>query len=432
VSAGASGLHVDVLVVGGGMAGTIAALSAREAGATVVLVRRAPGATALSSGAVGVAPALGAASRDALSARPGPIDSAWSVAASRPDHPYARVGPALAQLEDALRFAATRLDVLAPFTGRSRWIATPYGSAAECALVQHTMVAADLATSGPIAAVGLRGHLGWDPGLVAHGVAALAPAGAPPAVPVDVDLFPSEADAIARPHELARALERPGAAEEAGARLREALPAGTAVALFPPILGVSAPREVAAGIARAAGVAVAETLSDVPSVPGLRLDRALRAAASAAGVVLVDGAVEAAARPGEVAVVAGREVRASAWVLASGRFVAGGIARRGELVEPLLAIPVQTPTGGAAAFHLARRPSASLTLRERGAAQPLLAAGLRVDDHLRPLDAARRPVHDALFAAGSVIGGHEHGADGSGLGVAILTGWIAGRLAAGR
>jgi glycerol-3-phosphate dehydrogenase subunit B len=29
-----------------------------------------------------------------------------------------------------------------------------------------------------------------------------------------------------------------------------------------------------------------------------------------------------------------------------------------------------------------------------------------------------------------VIGGHEHAADGTGLGVALLTGWLAGRAAA--
>ncbi len=41
-------VEVDVLVLGGGMAGAIAALSARAAGARVALVRRAAGATALS------------------------------------------------------------------------------------------------------------------------------------------------------------------------------------------------------------------------------------------------------------------------------------------------------------------------------------------------------------------------------------------------
>jgi len=53
-------LEAEVLVVGGGMAGAVAALAARAAGARAILVRRSPGATALSSGAVSVAPDLGA------------------------------------------------------------------------------------------------------------------------------------------------------------------------------------------------------------------------------------------------------------------------------------------------------------------------------------------------------------------------------------
>ena len=123
---------------------------------------------------------------------------------------------------------------------------------------------------------------------------------------------------------------------------------------------------------------------------------------------------------------------AGSWVLATGRFVGGGIVRRGALSEALLGLPVQASEGGASGFHLARRPAATLTVRERRAPQPLLAAGLRVDSQLHPLDLAGAPAHPWLFAAGAVIGGHEHADDGTGLGVAILTGWLAGRAAARR
>jgi len=117
-------------------------------------------------------------------------------------------------------------------------------------------------------------------------------------------------------------------------------------------------------------------------------------------------------------------------VLASGRFVGGGVARQGRLLEPTLGLPVQAAEGREAGVHLAHRPAASLTVRDRRAPQPLLSAGVRVDAALRPLDERGRPVHPRLFAAGAVIGGHEQASDGTGLGVAILTGWLAGRAAA--
>jgi glycerol-3-phosphate dehydrogenase subunit B len=423
---------VDVLVVGGGLAGTIAALSARERGASVVLARRAPGATALSSGGIGVAPDPGATPRTRFAERRSPLEAARRIAEARPDHPYAVAAASLGALGPALELTARALGaVLAPWTGRPLWLASPYGAVVECALCQRTMAPGDLANApGLVAVVGLRGHLGWSAPLVAAGIASRAGLGAPPAVAVEADAFMRAADATARPHELARALERPGAAEELGEQVRRALPAGAAMALLPPILGLDPAARVAERVAASAGVQVAETLADPPSVPGLRLQATLDAALAAAGVTVVPGAVADAVRPGELAAVGGSPVRARRWVLASGRFVGGGIARHGFLREALLGLPVEASGGGEAGFHLARRPAATLTSRDRRALQPLLAAGLRVDAALRPLDAAGRPVHPDLFAAGAVIGGHEHAADGTGLGVALLTGWLAGRAAA--
>jgi glycerol-3-phosphate dehydrogenase subunit B len=41
-------------------------------------------------------------------------------------------------------------------------------------------------------------------------------------------------------------------------------------------------------------------------------------------------------------------------------------------------------------------------------------------------------VHENVFAAGAVVGGHDPASDGTGMGVAMLTGFLAGRAAAGR
>ncbi len=197
------------------------------------------------------------------------------------------------------------------------------------------------------------------------------------------------------------------------------------------MLGLDVAARAPERIAARVGLPVAETLSDVPSVPGLRLQRAIDARLAAAGVEVVVADLAAAPEPGTALVLAGREVRAPAWVLATGRFVGGGIARRGVLAEPTLRLAVQAAQGREAGVHLAVRPAASLTVRDRRWPQPLLSAGLRVDSVLRPLDAGGRPIDPRLFAAGAVIGGHEQATDGTGLGVAILTGFLAGRAAAG-
>jgi glycerol-3-phosphate dehydrogenase subunit B len=428
--------EADVLVVGGGMAGAIAALAAREAGARAVVVRRSPGATALSSGAIGVAPDHATVPGAPLSSLRGPLDAARRLAAVRPDHPYAVLGPAaLEALPEALRFVARALaPLLEDDTGaaeRPRVLATVYGTAVACALCQRSMAAGDLLRAeGILAVVGFRDHLAFDAQLVAAGLERYRARGGPAARPAEVEL-PVPALHAARPHELARALEAPGVAEELGARVRAVLPAGAAIALLPPVLGLALEARVAERVGAAAGLPVAETVSDVPSVPGIRLQRRIDAALAEAGVPVLAGDVASAARPGEPVEVNGEVVRARSWILATGRFVAGGVVRRGTLVEPALRLPVQAAEGREAGVHLAARPAASLSVRDRRAPQPILSAGLRVDAALRPVDERGEPVHPRLHAAGAVIGGHEQATDGTGLGVAILTGYLAGRRAAG-
>ncbi len=426
-------LDCDVLVVGGGLAGAVAALAARKAGARVALARRAPGATALSSGAISTGTDPTELPGTYLGARAGVADSARRLAALRPRHPYALAGDRLGRIEEALAFAADELEaVLAPFTGRHRWLPTPFGSFRAAALCQRAMAAADLGEArGTMAAVALRGHLAWDAGMVAAAVERAGPLGGPRAELARLDFPMWEEAALWRPHELARFLERPGTAEDLGAMLRRALPRGASVAVFPPVLGLSPGSDVAGRIAAAAGVPVAETLSDVPSVPGLRLQAAVEARLEASGVEVLRGDLREARRPGEPARCAGREVLAGSWVLATGRFVGGGVVRRGTLAESLLGIPVTAAEAfGDWGAHLAARPAASLTHRESRAPQPLLSAGIAADGLFRPVDAQGSVIHERLFAAGAVLGGHELAADGSGLGVAVFTGYLAGQAAA--
>lgn len=423
-------LEAEVLVVGGGMAGAMAALAARAAGARAVLVRRAPGATALSSGAVSVAPDLGALPGEPLASRRGPLEAARRLAVARPDHPYAIAG--VERLGEAVGFAAAELGaVLAPPVERRRFLATLYGSAVGAGLCQRSMAAGDLLeVRGTLAVAGFRGHAAFDAALVAAGLARYRARGGPEVRAVEIDL-PAIASGAARPHEMARTLDAPGGAEALGDALRAALPGGAGAILLPPVLGLDVAARAPERVAERAGVPVAETLSDVPSVPGLRLQRAIDARLEAAGVEVVAADVAAPPVPGEPLALGGREVRAAAWVLATGRFVGGGIARRGVLAEPALRLAVQAAEGREAGVYLAVRPAASLTVRDRRRLQPLLSAGLRVDSALRPLDERGRPVHPRLFAAGAVVGGHEQATDGTGLGVAILTGFLAGRAAAG-
>jgi len=426
----------DVLVVGGGVAGATAALAAREGGNRVVLVRKAPGSTGLSGGAVSVAQDPACMPETPFAARAGVVESARRIAATRPGHPYRLLRDRLGGLWNAVEFATGQLSaVLEPPTGRNRWLLTPFGHAHAAAACQRSMAAGDLAdVRGTLVVCGFEGHLGWDPGLVASGAERVRALGGPSPRAVLLDLFRWEEGALGRPFDLARLLEAPGAAEEAGRVLRRVLARGDAAAVLPPVLGIDPGARVPERIAAEAGIPVAEILADLPSVPGLRFHRAIEARLAAAGVEVLQGEVRSGAGPDLPAAVGGREVVARSWVLATGRFVGGGIERRGELREGVLGLPVVASEGPFSdpSIRFAARPPASLTLRDSRAPQPLLAAGLRVDEELHPLDAEGRVLHPRIFAAGAVVGGHDPASDGTGMGVAMFTGWLAGRSAAGR
>jgi glycerol-3-phosphate dehydrogenase subunit B len=401
-----------------------------------VLVRKAPGSTGLSGGAVSVAQDPGCMPDTPFAARAGVVESARRIAATRPGHPYRLLRDRLDRLWNAVEFATGQMsEVLAPPSGRNRWLLTPFGHAHAAAACHRSMAAGDLAeVRGTLVVCGFEGHLGWDPGLIASGAVRVRALGGPTPRAVLLDLFRWEEGALGRPFDLARLLEAPGAAEEAGKVLRRVLRRGDAAAVLPAVLGIDPATRVPERIAAEAGIPVAEILSDIPSVPGLRFHRAIDARLAAAGVEVLQGEVRSGAGPDLPAAVGGREVLARSWVLASGRFVGGGIERRGELREAVLGLPVLASEGPFAhpSVRFAARPPASLTLRDSWAPQPLLAAGLRVDGELHPLDAEGRVLHPRIFAAGAVVGGHDPSSDGTGMGVAMFTGWLAGRSATGR
>ncbi|HYR56848.1 MAG TPA: FAD-binding protein, partial [Myxococcaceae bacterium] len=136
----------EILVVGGGMAGCIAALSARKNGAEVVVARRSLGATALSSGAIDVAPDPAAPPGDMKSQLVSPLLAAREVARTRPNHPYAVLVDRLDRLKGALSFAAAQLpEVLDPPMIRNALLPTPLGTVKPAGMAQSSQAGADLA-----------------------------------------------------------------------------------------------------------------------------------------------------------------------------------------------------------------------------------------------------------------------------------------------
>jgi glycerol-3-phosphate dehydrogenase subunit B len=421
-------LTADVVVVGGGMAGACAALAAREKGAEVLLVARASGATALSSGAID----FGGNADDAT------VGEGARALSQKPGHPYALFGdslPALLERTMALlrrHLVSLSLEGARTAADKCLWLPTPLGTARAAALAQSSIAAADLRnlSSRParLGVVALAGAQQIEAGLVAQGLSRLlAPLGE--AVPAPIDLFRTREDALRTIPELARDLDRPGRRDLFAASLLRAANAVRATHLLVPTLGFANPAVARAQVERTVGRPVFEALSASPSVPGLRLQGALGSALRAAGVQRIDGIAERSA-DGAVQIVQGVDchpVRAGALVLASGRFIGGGIRcvpGSGALRETVLDLPAFA----AGRRSIAALPSEELFAMKASGSHPGMMAGIHVDADLRPLDGPASDV--AVFACGTVIGGFDPARDTGGLGTCALTGLVAGERAA--
>jgi glycerol-3-phosphate dehydrogenase subunit B len=141
------------------------------------------------------------------------------------------------------------------------------------------------------------------------------------------------------------------------------------------------------------------------------------------GVQLISGEVTSARTRGRTLIEVG-DVAADQFVLASGRYIGGGLVKSDTVREPLLDLGV---------FHEGKTVDGEYAARLRHmeylSPESAFRAGLMTDDRLHPLDRSGEVAIQNLRAAGSVLGGYDY-ARGYGFGVPILTGWLAGRWAA--
>lgn len=167
-----------------------------------------------------------------------------------------------------------------------------------------------------------------------------------------------------------------------------------------------------------------------PSVPGIRLYNLLKTHLRARGVRLVIGlsVIRPIAEQRRLVGFSlgsskkGPVYKASAFILATGKFFGRGLGSdRGKIYETLLDLPVLHPQNRKEWFH-------PRLLGTEG--QPFNGFGVEVDENLRPIGSGGQTIYSNLFAAGGIIARADSMSEKSGGGVAISTGYLAGKLAA--
>jgi glycerol-3-phosphate dehydrogenase subunit B len=407
----------DVVVVGAGLSGLVAALRLAEGGLRTVLVTQGVGATHLSPATIDV---LGYAPD--LVERP--VAALPAFVAAHPDHPYARLSSAT--VPESIEWLRERVPAMG-YTGSAEenlLLTTAVGVPKPTAVVPRSMAPGDLRAGGRFVFVGLRALKDFYPEYLADNLRQTkTPSGAVDARAVTLSDPGTEPDQ--GPLAYARLFEDPAFRRAVIGELLPRLEDGESVG-FPSVLGLDGHREVRDALQDELGHPVFEVASLPPSVPGIRLDRALRGAFRRAGGRFVLGpAVSGAETSGGrvdalVATASARRTtryEARWFVLATGGFASGAIDldSYGEVREAVFGLPV----AGVPAVDEPRFLPGYLE------EHPMARAGLAVDQRMRPLDAEGRPAFANLVAAGAVLGGAAPWREQSGNGLALATAFAA-------
>lgn len=430
------------------MAGVAAAASAAQEGASVILVRRGLGATALSAGTIDLAPDLYARPGEVvlaaagLAGRTSVLDHIERLLAHRPLHPYAVMGLRASQVAAAASWLQGVLDegVLA-WRGEDRppfLLPDSRGQARAADMCPFTAAAGDLKglRGTRIAVADFGRHLpAWDAAHIAHAVQYLCGEGLDvQPVAISLPTMMSASGSACELLDLAIAVDRDDGQALAEAAAAAVQGQGWSHLMLPPALGIDRTRAAMVRVGNATGTIPFEVLATgVPSAPGLRLQRSLDRVAEAAGVSMREGVCEGFdADHGRIRVVrvtgpdpAIAEIEPQAVILATGRYIGGGIRWERRPAETVFGLPVRVGDD-----FPEEAPPSHFALADPRSRQPVFEAGVAVGDDLRPLGPGGQVAYGNLTAAGAVLAGHDDGAERGGIGMGLVTGWIAGRSAA--
>ncbi|MCI7569085.1 MAG: anaerobic glycerol-3-phosphate dehydrogenase subunit B [Desulfovibrio sp.] len=412
----------DILVVGSGMAGLMAAIVACSRGKRVTLLSRGCGSLSIGSGCVDV---LGYANGRPVEGNP--LDA---LDALPERHPYRLVGrdgvaQALALLRDVCARHGAPLESSA---GGNRRVPTILGTLKPTWLTLPSGRGELLEKAGSALVVSVDGLKDSHPALATAQLRRYPHLAGISWHEAHLENPIPGAHRNLSPLDIARYVESPEGVSWLTAGLRKALRAAPAdVVLLPPVCGLGDAAWQA--VSAAVPVPLIEMPTLPPGVGGLRLYTALKDELREHDVDMVENArITGADCDGRrcAALVAEtacglRRFAARAFVMATGGFMGGGfLSSPGEAREAVFGLPVLQADGA----PLPRRPE-DWSDRDIFGNHAFASAGVMVDAAMSPLRLDGMPALDNVFFAGRSVGGYDFASEKSGNGVAVATAWRA-------
>lgn len=400
-------IEAQTAIVGGGISGALSAIILAREGVDTLLIRKGYGATAMSSGCIS-----SAGFSDWLALRGIPSPSA--------------------QIEQAFRtFGRLMEEMSLPFTASSpneSAYLTISGTKKRAELLPFSNGGGSLETlvNGSTLIVGIEGLKGFNVSFLSKALRHYLGEGTSISEQIISLPFLKRRANFSQP-ELALLLDNPKMAGDFIATVSAQIKDDFTHVLFPPILGMDKHLLVMTDLQLTIRALCVEAIAKIPSSTGIRLQKALNRALSQSGVRILHGCIDAYQQQGDKLTSvqfqdkAGQKtVKADSFILTSGSFIGGGLSYESQLREEVFGLPVQVKGENSDS-------AASNSLLNEGfsARQPLLSAGIEVDESFHPVDRSGIPLWSNLRAAGSVIASPVDSERWSGLGFGIGSGYLA-------
>lgn len=404
----------DVIVIGSGLAGLMAAYAAAKKGASVKVVSEGMGCLSISPGCIDV---LG---YDKDGKR---LENPWSgFGQLEENHPYSLIGEdnvkiALQELADVVSARGLKLES----RETNSLLPTIMGTFKPSWLVPAEVKSEEIQKAERLLVLTIRGFRDCRPQLI---VSQLRRYPGWENKDYQTLVLPAPFDEHARALnalDLAHFLDLPHGRDWLMNRIK-GLGKGRDLALIPPMLGAKPDSRIRTTFAEGLGCPFVEMLSVPPGVAGLRIRQALVDALIEMGVEFYENAQVAGAKVsnGKCESInlhaSGRDMTQSAktYVAATGGIIGGGvILEQGKAKEAIFGLEIPVPADvdkwsepDIFGRHLVTR------------------IGVEADKNLQA-----RGLENVYFA-GRTLGGYDYAAEKSGHGVACSTGWHAGNLAA--
>ena len=396
----------DLIVIGTGLAGLMAARTAVEMGAKVLIAGRGLGGLTLFGNTIDILGRIPVGENIAAGI------ARWTKA--YPDHPYALMG--WEGINQALSSFGKLFSPPYSYTTKGRtncFLPTGVGTMRPTYLLPATMTAGAEMSPAETIIVGFRGFKDFQADTVSlhlkcRGV---------------VIPFPRYGMEGLTTLAVARLMEDRAFAERLGEAIRNQMAEERFIGL-PAVLGLREPALVLTTLERATGARIFEISMLPPSLPGMRIFNRFREYLLERGVTfLLGNPIKVNVKNGRCTGIAVKNAPhdavfyADRFILATGRFLGGGLwADMDRIVEPVFQIPVYQPE------------SRKQWFKERffnKEAHPIHSAGIETDADLRPLSGEGTVFLENVWVAGSILAHHQAIEEKSREGIDIATGFMA-------